>query len=524
MKRNLLLLIAVFVCTYSFGQGEIDAHRYSSNELSGSARGQAMGGAFGALGGDITGIAVNPAGVGVYRSSELVANMSVASNNAKTDWGGATNSQSKTKFSFDNLAYVGYFPLGNSSLSSINFGFNYNRLKNFDRRYSTSGSGMQASLTDYIAAVTSDFNDEEGIYYDDMNATSSYDPYSSRAGLPWLSVLGWTGHLMDQRNGSKYQYQGLFQGNPGERPSINMNVTEKGYIETYDFTLGTGIADRLYLGLTFSITDMFYSMRSTYGENFSGGGYTLDNYLETDGSGYQLKVGAIYRPADFLRLGVAYYSPTWYSMTDYFWAETYANYTQPNGENASNVRAKTPDDAFSNYHLRTPYSWTFSAAAIIGTQAILSLDYEIKDYKSMKLEDSNGYEFKSDNGYIDNDFKVASTVRIGAEYKFTPQFSGRLGYAWMQNPYEADFGDGKREVMTAGTVTHYTLDGDVNYFTAGIGYRFTPRFYMDAAFVYRAQKNDLYFYSPIEALDVASYPASYDLKTYKGMLTLGYKF
>lgn len=31
-----------------------------------------MGGAFGALGGDISGIAINPAGIGVYQKSEIV--------------------------------------------------------------------------------------------------------------------------------------------------------------------------------------------------------------------------------------------------------------------------------------------------------------------------------------------------------------------------------------------------------------------------------------------------------------------
>lgn len=511
MKRNILFILSLLVCAYSFGQGEIDAYRLSSNDLQGTARAQGMGGAFGALGGDISGVAINPAGIGVYRSSEVVATMAYTNVNTETNKNSVDN-HNKGKFNFENLSYMGYFPLGKDVLKSINFGFSYNRLKNFDQKYTGFNAGRATSLTDYICERT------YGTDYPKLNTETAYN----FRGVPWLSILGWQGGLIKHSGyddqGNAY-YRSILE--EGEKVDSEINVVEKGYIETYDFTFGTNLSDRLYLGLTFSITDMYYEMYSIYWEDFARGqnrGFSLDNYLDTEGSGYQLKVGAIFRPTDQIRIGVAYHSPTWYSLTDHFQA-TLAPYSGiPEYEGAMD----TPNNAYSNYKIQTPYAWTFSFAAILGSRASISLDYEIKDYSSMKLQDNHGYDYE-DNQFVSEDFRATSTLRAGLEYKFTPQFSGRLGYAWMQNPYTTDFRDGKIEVATAGTVPHYTLVGDAHYLTAGLGYRFTPQFYMDVAFVYRTQSDDLYYYSPMPDF-LASQKATLKNNTYRGLLTLGYKF
>jgi len=101
----------------------------SGSDLSGTARGMAMGGAFGALGGDLTGISINPAGIGVYRSSEVVGTLGLAQE--KSEVGSVT--RNKTQFAFDNIGFVGYFPLSKRCHPFLNFGFTYNNIKNFDK-------------------------------------------------------------------------------------------------------------------------------------------------------------------------------------------------------------------------------------------------------------------------------------------------------------------------------------------------------------------------------------------------------
>ena len=129
------------------------SYRYSQTELNGTARYLGMGGAFGALGGDISSMSSNPAGLGIYRSSEIVTTLSLSSIKAKSDWGGSKVDANKTKFNFDNIAYVGYFPTGNDEgLIGWNVGFSYNRVKNFNRNYRLRGT-QNYSLTpvEYIA-------------------------------------------------------------------------------------------------------------------------------------------------------------------------------------------------------------------------------------------------------------------------------------------------------------------------------------------------------------------------------------
>ena len=513
MKRYIVILMALFIYTGLFAQGEMDAIRLSSSDLQGTARGQAMGGAFGALGGEVTGIMINPAGLGLYRSSEVNFTMALNSVNLKTDWQNSINQENKVKFNFDNVSYVGYYPTGYTNFPALNFAFSFNRLKNFNRRYSASGANMNTSLTDYIVAITN------GHKQKDLYDKDYYNPYNN-GNIPWLSTLGWNGWLIDpvNDNDANDAYKSILFS--GETVAPRLEVNERGYIESYDFSLGGNLWDQLYLGLTFSVTDLFYHWDSSYGEEFGQREKIgLNNYLETEGSGYQAKFGALWRPSDFLRLGVAYHSPIWYYLTDYYQGSTIAKYIGTDAEGAS------PEGALTHYRLNTPYSWVFSVAGVMGTQAIVSLDYEFKDYRSMRLMDGQGNPKMDSNGFIEEDFKAASTLRAGLEYRFTPQFSGRLGYSYAQNPYERIFKDGGREAMIVGTIPHYTIDGDVSYFTAGIGYRFTPSFYIDAAFIYRMQNDKLYYYPSVFGADpVVSTPASLTNRTCKGLVTMGYKF
>jgi long-subunit fatty acid transport protein len=188
----------------------------------------------------------------------------------------------------------------------------------------------------------------------------------------------------------------------------------------------------------------------------------------------------------------------------------------------------TPDDSY-DYRFHTPYSWTFSAAGVLGSNAIVSLDYEIKDYRSMNLRDQSVYDsFDDINGQINSNFKPASTLRAGFEYRFTPQFSGRLGYSWMQNPYEKTFKNNEKEVVTTGTIPHYTIDNSITNYSVGLGYRFTPNFYMDLACVVRSQKEDLYafsnFYEGGNEPTAKAPKASLKSNATQIALTFGYKF
>lgn len=518
MKRNLFIVMAFCVSAYSFGQGEIDAYRFSKNELSGTARGQAMGGAFGALGGDVTGVAINPAGIGVYRSSEIIFNAGLTFNQTKADFERTIESKENTNLSCNNFAYIGYFPLGNDDRYSLNFGFNYNRLKNFDRKYNVSGKEMGSSLTDHIAEITAG---TQWSFWD------TKDQFYTPEHPHWLGILGWNSYLINQSENSN-EYISIL--NQGEKVDPHLEVREKGSIGAYDFTLGTNLDNKIYLGATITYTDISYISSTSYGEDFAdNGGFNLSNEYNTEGSGLQVKLGAIFRPTDAFRFGVSYHSPTWYNLTDYYWAQLSPHDIYSNQDELVEP-VLTPKDAYHEYKFRTPDVWTLSAAVVLGQAAIISLDYEYKNYGEMNFSEQyrSGYDFKSENRYINEDFKGTSTIRAGVETRFSPQFSGRWGFAWMQNPYDSKFRNSEIEVVTPGTIPNYTFDGNVLYLTTGVGFRFTPRFYMDLALSYRTQEDELHFFSPhfydSGKLKLDSTPTKLTNSSIKTLATFGYKF
>ncbi|HPD87378.1 MAG TPA: outer membrane protein transport protein, partial [Proteiniphilum sp.] len=446
-KITYLVTTLLIISSSLFAQGEVDALRFSREGLYGTARAMSMGGAFGALGGDQSALAINPAGIGVYRSSEVVGTFNLSNNQSVV----GDQTANKTRFNMDNLGFVGYFPLRNDMMPVINFGFSYNKLQSFDRNISAIGTA-KGTLIDYIAKNSAGIDP----LYLEMGDNLP-DPFLD---MPWLTVLGYNSWLIDPVDDEGTQYEPVTT----EAGPINeIRLRERGYIDNYDFTVGTTIGNVINLGFALSIKDISYSLTSDYLEDFNNGGYTLTNWLNTTGAGVSAKIGAIYRPVNELRLGLAYHTPTWYALTETYEAQIDddmgAYISDPNYQ-----PAVTSSKSFINdYDLKTPGKLVASIATVLGGRFIASLDYEMTDYSKMKLalpsranEEGDWYEW--DNEYIAMDFRPASTIRAGMEYRFTQQFSGRLGYAWMQNPYDSDlveFGD----AAIVGSNTIYRIEG-----------------------------------------------------------------
>ena len=524
-------------------QGAMDAAKLGSTELNGTARYLGMAGAFGALGGDISVMKDNPAGLAVYRSSEVATTLSLNASSAKSNFMGSVFEDDKTKLSFDNIAYVGYFPTGqDEGILSWNVGFSYNKTKNFNKNFGMAGV-QDYSMSDFIA------NRTNGAPFEDISGKHAYEKSN------WLSALGYAGGLIEHYNRqpgeTKDRYYSPFgnmddQGRwtPYKLENSRLAMQETGSIDQYAVSAGTNISDFLMLGASLLLTDIDYNLSSIYDETFeNGNNLYLDNQLTTTGSGYGVNIGAILKPVDYLRLGVAYNSPTWYKMTDYYYAEagSHLTYTEHGEQKELKLDAKTPYDPdprpYTDYQFTTPDKWLFSAAAIVGKYALISVDYELTNYQNMRMKDYQGYANQPTNEDIKHYFRNSSTVRVGVEMKPTPQFSIRAGYSYANSPIKTEFGnainahgDVQTEVRTIGTVPHFTIDKGVTNYTFGIGYRFTPQFYTDIACVLRTHKEDLYAFSmmPLDEKqgyeEIVSEAASLKTKNTRVALTFGYKF
>ena len=271
-------------------------------------------------------------------------------------------------------------------------------------RHQDGGRGAGGySLSDYIAAISN----RDGATGNNLLSSDSYDPYMSQN---WLSVLGYDSYIISSSNPSQaggfYSSFGENADNLWEVQQADLYVHENGAIDKYNFSLATNISNTVFLGATLAVTDLNYHLTSVYDEDFGyGDGQTTsdhlywDNYSSVDGTGYAFNLGVIVRPCDFLRLGVAYNSPTWYKITDYHTAEagaTINGYTDAQGTQNVNSNVSTPDGAYTEYRLRTSDRWIFSAAAILGQTALISVDYELSRYNSMHLSAWNGYDWSGD--------------------------------------------------------------------------------------------------------------------------------
>lgn len=531
MKKVLIVMSVLAMSSTAFSQSEVDAFKYAQGDLNGTARYLSMGGAFGALGGDISAMNTNPAGLAIYRSSEVVTTLSVSGISAKTDWWGTKETNNRTKMSFDNIAYVGYFPTSNDvGVVSWNVGFSYNRLKNYRRNYTAHAvGGIDYSLSDYVAARAT----KGGIPVNELKITPNYNPYDNVHGIgDWLSILGYNAGYIDAYSNADKIYYSTFTESDGtgyKMTDSRLEVQESGAIDQYDISAAINISDILMLGATVAITDLNYDYVSYYSEDYKNGNYlTLGdrnsgegNWLRTDGTGYSFNIGAIVRPVDFLRVGVAYNSPIWYKMTDNYQAtaSTDVNYFD------KAISSVTPKGAFTDYEFRSPDKWLFSIAGIFGQTALLSVDYELVNYKNMRLYDAYGNADNFNNDYIKEDFGIGNTLRVGAEVKVSPQFAVRAGASWSNSPVKTVLKNGG-EVMTVGTTPNYTIDKGVTNYTVGFGYRFTPNFYADVACVFKSHKEDVYAFSSID-IDgnvIESQSASLKTNTTRVALTLGYKF
>jgi hypothetical protein len=544
MKR-ILLILSIFLILFSvkvFSQGnEVEAYDLTNTELGGTARSISMAGAFGALGGDISVISNNPAGLGIYRSSEVSGTFDLSTVKTSTEWRGMKMNENKTKFSPSNIGFEFYFPTSSGSIRNWNLGFSYNRIKNYNRKYRMKNKGQDYSMADYVASkATNAYGLGKGLSKKDLTLTDNYDPYKN-LGSRWLSVLGYEAGYFEHYAGGDNVYQSSFGNDNNGVWTINspnatyLNINESGYVDEYNFGFGMNISDFMFLGASLSVTDLNYRSTSFYGESFETGydrpdDLYMDNYLNTEGTAASINIGAITN-FQMLRIGVAYNSPRWYNMTDYYNANagSYINaFKEPSISN------KTPDNAFSEYRFKTPGKWIFSSALILGQSALVSVDYELMNYKEMTFSDKDGgYEDEFENNkYIDNDFTYSHTVKIGTEIKVDPQFAVRAGYMIQTSPMSKQLYNNKVEVLPSGTLPHFNVvEKPANYFTVGFGYRFTPNFYMDMACVYRYHQSKAYAFSNLYHSDsskdihpVSSTPADLKTKSTRVLLTLGYKF
>lgn len=510
MKRILLSSAIAMSAMTLFAQGAMDAYQFNQPDMKGTARFMSMGGAFGALGGDMTTISQNPGGIGVYRNSEIGFTVNFDIQNSTTESQILKTNDNQFKFLLNNVGYIGSIRLNNSVMPFFNWGFTYNKAASFNRRYS-GGMNMKNSMSNYMAGIANSNNLTVG----DVSTTDHYDPYNPNDGgfiSPWIAILGYDSYLINPqgRNG-KTNWSGLW----GDKTTGvgNFGVVESGGIDEYNISFGGNILDFLYWGMDFGITSLRFDQQVLWNEkledakiaNNDGTIVTTDaNWAMTNnyfvrGNGFNYKLGFIVKPIQELRLGFAFHTPTWYAMEEEYKAFTIYDYPdtdiRPGGAETNNGYY-----GYNDYKFSTPWRLIASAAGVIGSKFIISADYEWTSYQGMNFSAYKEWgvfnnAFYYENKDIDDYYQSTNTFRIGAEYRVLPQVSLRAGYANVSSPIKQEVRDNEYTIYTAGTNPSYSMDNSINYVTCGLGFKY-KKFYCDLAYVYKHRSSDWHAFTP----------------------------
>lgn len=545
MKKITMIALAMFTAVGAGAQTIYDATNIAQKELNGTARFVGMGGAMGALGGDISTIGTNPAGIGIYRSNDAMLTFGYSMTGTESNYVGNKFETNKNRWSFDNAGFVIASKIGNHTpLRYVNFGFNYHKSKSFYKNMTMQGlmGSIDNQYVSQVRSMAQQATDAQNYVYNNYNQRLNWESkeiyQDNDAG--WLGAVGYQGSLLfeNSQEGAPDFYDPYI---PSEADAYFLS-RERGGIDQYDFNISFNINDRFYFGVTLGAYDVDYNKYSLYDEMYAyrwegdgqiyEEGYSLESFNRIHGSGFDFKFGAIFRPIEDspLRIGLAVHTPTYYKLTYTTGALLTSDlYLPDEAGNESPVRTTVDTysalggrDMDSDFKLQTPWVFNASLGYTVGNNLALGAEYEYEDYSSMKFKYPEGDEMTWETRQADFNMKGVSTLRLGAEYKPIPAFSLRAGYNYSTAAYKKD---AIKELPSnsINTDTDFANSKSMNTFTLGIGYRFSS-FYADLAYKFDTYKSDFYpFYNDINGLVTPPTTEVTNTRS-KVLFTLGMRF
>ena len=457
MKKIFIIIIFATTAIISNAQNEIDALRYSTQNHLGTARHAAMAGAFGSLGGEFSALSSNPAGIGMYQISEFTFTPSLSLNTNKSYYNQNNLLAYKSQFSVENIGIVFSVPKNKSDWRRVNFGLGWNKLAEYNSNINIEGINNSNSIVDKIIDLT--------------NGTLTGELTNGNGNA--YSQMAWNTYLIDpvfdsNNNLIDGEYSSNFSLNPKHQQK---KIRSSGSLNEFILSIGGSYKEKLYIGATIGIPTLDYYEYSEYSEEELSDTsnnlrrMVLNEEISTYGTGYNLKIGAIYRLADNIKIGGSIHTPTYFSIEeDYntslmtFFKDSILDYSM----------------GYFNpfkFNLITPLKASLSASTIINKNIIVSAEYEVIDYSKNEYF-TNGFE--EENEIIKNIYQNTENIKLGAEITFNP-FVFRAGYA--------NFGSSLKD-------TDFSREN----FSYGMGLNYGSYFF-DIAYVLSQEENQHQLYS-----------------------------
>ncbi len=457
MKKIYLLVTALLAVTFSQAQDITDAVRYSDDGLSGTARFRAMSGAFGALGGDLSAINVNPAGSAVFLNSYSTVTFNYNMRKNETQYYNGLTMNENSNVNFDQAGAVMVFNNTDPEhdWNRLSVGINYAQISNFDDNFTAQGTSPN-SIDQYFLGYANGVPLDLLETMDNETVTDLYRFLGENEGFgAQQAFLGYQGFVinpdspeLDNTSYSSAIGAGTF--------NQQFDYAATGLNGKFTLNLASAYKDVFYIGANLNAHFLNFDRATRLVENNTNPGsetnrvYFLNN-LSTLGNGFSAQVGAIVKAGEVLRLGASYESPTWFSINERT-TQRLDTYSEEFNEDI----AVNPNvvNIYPDYTLQTPGKITGSAALVLGDMALISFDYSYKDYSSIEFKPSGDPDFMIQNNLISENLRAASTYKVGGEYR-VGGLSLRGGYRIEESPYKNE--------LTIGELTGYS---------AGLGFDF----------------------------------------------------
>lgn len=477
-KISLLVITLITNISLIFAQYADEALRYSYVIPVGTARSAAMAASFNGVGGDAGNLYFNPAGLAVYRSTELSITPSFEFGNSKTSYLGAAGNDFKLGGGLNSFSAI--LSINTSTNNNINFGIAYTNLNSFNNNILFRGQNFNNSMTDYFAARGN------GTYYEQLD-----DYYSG---------LAWDGYLINPTDSAATNYTSMYN-NYGIRQ--RQQILRSGNQGEFSFSFAGSINRKIFLGATLGLQTINYSEVKVFSEEDNDNlvndfvNFNFDERLSVRGTGINLKLGFLVNPVDWLRIGAAFHTPTFFNID-----ENYSTYLSSTFDTMS-YTISSPEGV-NEYQLNSPFRFNASAGFIIKNIALINIDYEYLNYSSAKLR-SDYDAFDLDNEIIKNNYSHGHNVRLGVEYIVTDYMALRTGIAYYGTPYK-----------DPQTTKNFTLA-----YSGGIGFKIKSLF-LDFSYTFYDFADDLYY--SYDGYGVSSPLANIEINKNRLSATIGLKF
>lgn len=470
-KNSILasLLVLTVIESASFAQNDADLFRFSKHYHGGSARFEAMGGAFGALGADISAAQVNPAGLGRFSSSQISVSFGPTINSTSSSFEGTDSRSNKTSFTIPSIGLVITKDLSGRNKGDMysQVGFGMNRIAHYKQTTTIKGEQFPSLLEDF------------------MGQAQGFAPETLSELFPFTTSLAWESYSInhDPVNG----YTSYL--NSGDM-LMNRQITSSGGINEFFISYSRNRLNKLYWGGSLNIRTYRFQESYTHSETMTledtlFNGFDYEYSLTTKGTGLNVKLGVIYLITDGFRLGASFHTPTYVAMEDKWSADMTGRFKTGD--------VTIPKDLLQEgqykYRMINPLRAVVSASYVFGMSGVLSADVEYVGYNMGRLRSTldityNAYDFEMENADAKLRLTNALNYRIGAEINFQQKLFVRAGFALYGSAYKkSENVDPKPDISISG----------------GIGYKL-GNFSFDLAYVNRAIRR---YYYPFNGSNIA---------------------